>query len=493
MLKKAKQKQFAIEMVQLEQLVPDDHLLRKIDRYIDFEFISDKVSHLYCPDNGRPALDPVMLFKIIFLGYLFGVRSERQLMREIEVNLAYRWFLGLSLTDTIPDASTLSQNRRRRFTGTDVYQQIFDEIVEQAVKAGLVGGKLLFTDSTHLKASANKTKHDLVEVALTPVEYLQALEADITADRTKRGKRPLKDKDDDDTPPSKQKKISRTDPDSGYMVRDGKPKGFFYLDHRTVDGKHAIITDSYATHAALHDSRPYLQRLDRQRARFGFDVSAVGLDAGYSTTAICKGLVERGIEGLIGYRRPNKPKGMMPKRLYKYDQQQDVYICPEGQWLAYATTDRNGYRHYRSDPAHCRLCARLQSCTRNSKAQKSVTRHIWQGYKEQVDRNRLTLWGKHLYRRRAETVERSFADAKQLHGHRYARMRGINKVKEQCLMAATAQNMKKIALLLHRKTLYCLFRPRKDKISPLKAFNRFIMATCEKSTLQSHNTCEMIA
>ena len=110
--------QSELEMVTLESLVPSDHLLRKIEQVIDFEFIRDKVAHLYCPDNGRPALDPVILFKALFIGYLFGIRSERQLMREIEVNVAYRWFLGLRLTDKVPDASTISQNRRRPLSGT---------------------------------------------------------------------------------------------------------------------------------------------------------------------------------------------------------------------------------------------------------------------------------------------------------------------------------------------------------------------------------------
>ena len=116
----------------IESLVPADHLLRKIDAVVDFEFIRERVRHLYCDDNGRPALDPVVLFKLLFLGYLFGIRSERQLMREVQCNAAYRWFLRLKLTDKVPDASTLSQNRRRRFRDSDVYQEIFDEIVELA-------------------------------------------------------------------------------------------------------------------------------------------------------------------------------------------------------------------------------------------------------------------------------------------------------------------------------------------------------------------------
>ena len=132
MLREHDNKQIDMEFVCIEELVPKDHLLRKIDRVVDFDFIRDKVKDLYCADNGRPAVDPVVLFKMLFLGYLFGVRSERQLVREIQVNVAYRRFIGYGLSDKIPDASTFSQNRRRRFTESMVYQEIFDEIVLQA-------------------------------------------------------------------------------------------------------------------------------------------------------------------------------------------------------------------------------------------------------------------------------------------------------------------------------------------------------------------------
>ena len=150
--------QHELEMVTLEQLVPKDHLLRLIDRHIQFDFIRERTAHLYCADNGRPALDPVLLFKMLFIGYLFGIRSERQLIKEIQVNVAYRWFLGLRLTDKVPDASTLSQNRRRRFVGTDIEQAIFDAIVEQAIKHGLIGGRVFYSDSTHLKASRSEER-----------------------------------------------------------------------------------------------------------------------------------------------------------------------------------------------------------------------------------------------------------------------------------------------------------------------------------------------
>jgi transposase len=448
MLKKPELQQQELEMVSIEWLVPEKHLLRQVDRTVDFSFIRDRVKHLYCEDNGRPALDPVVLFKLLLLGYVYGVRSERQLMREVEVNVAYRWFLGLKLRDKVPDASTLSQNRRRRFTESTIYQEIFDEIVLLAVQKGLASGAVLYTDSTHLKANANKNRFDLAEVQVKPQEYLAALDAAIGEDRAAHGKAPLKARVAEAE--TKEIKVSRTDKDSGYMVRDGKPKGFFYLDHRTVDGRHAIITDTHVTPANVHDSVPYLGRLDRQRERFGFNVRAVGVDAGYAAAAITQGLEERNIYGVIGYRTPTHRDGYFYKRDYRYDEELDVYLCPNGQLLSYRTTNREGYRQYHSDPDKCRNCPLRQKCTQSSNSTKVVTRHVWEASRERIDQHRLHRVGKRIYKRRKETVERSFADAKQLHGHRYARMRGLTRVQQQCLLAATAQNIKKMALLLSR-------------------------------------------
>jgi len=449
MLKPLEDQQQEFELVSICSLVPESHLLRKVDGAVDFSFIRDRVKHLYCEDNGRPALDPVVLFKLLLLGYLYGVRSERQLMREVEVNVAYRWFLGLKLRDKVPDASTLSQNRRRRFAESTIYQEIFDEIVLLAVNKGLASGTVLYTDSTHLKANANKNKFDLAEVEVKPQEYLAALDRAIREDRVAHGKAPLKQQPEAE-PETRQIKVSRTDKDSGYMVRDGKPKGFFYLDHRTVDGRHAIITDTHVTPATVHDSVPYLGRLDRQRERFGFDIRAVGVDAGYAVAAITQGLEERNIYGVIGYRTPTHRDGYFYKREYQYNEKLDVYICPNGQLLNYRTTNREGYRQYHSDPERCASCPVRQKCTQSSNATKVVTRHVWEASRERMDQHRLSRVGKRIYKRRKETVERSFADGKQLHGHRYARMRGLNRVQQQCLLAAAAQNIKKIALLISR-------------------------------------------
>lgn len=217
-----------------------------------------------------------------------------------------------------------------------------------------------------------------------------------------------------------------------------------------MDGAHALITDIHVTPANLHDSVPYLGRLDRMRERFGFEVGAVGLDAGYFTPAICKGLVERDIYGVIGYRRPNHRDGYFYKREYAYDPVRDGYVCPAGEFLPYRTTNRLGYREYASSSSQCAQCPMRGQCTQSAAGVKVITRHVWEDFKEVVAAHRLTDEGKALYKRRKETVERSFADAKELHGHRYARFRGLAKVRAQCLLAGACQNMKKIARLLAR-------------------------------------------
>lgn len=446
MLQEPSPHQYELEMVTMEQLVPKDHLVRKIDRAIDFEFIRDEVAHLYCKDNGRPPVDPVRLFKIILLGYLFGIKSERQLVKEIEVNVAYRWFLRMSLTEKVIHASTLSQNRIRRFNGTDVFERIFNHIVVQAMEKGLVAGQELYTDSTHLKASANKNKHVNKLRPVSAGAYLEMLDEDIACDRKAEGKKPFKDaplKTD-----VKNTKVSTTDPESGFMTRDNKPQGFFYLDHRTVDGKHGIIVDTYTTPGNVNDSQPYIHRLDHTLAQFNLNPIAVGIDAGYFTAPVAESLERRSILGVFGYRRPSRTKNTFKKKHFTYDKKTDTYRCPKGQTLIYKTTTRAGYRTYHSDPKQCAFCPVRNDCTQSKTMQKVITRHLYTDAVERANEMRLSRYGKKIYKRRSETVERSFADAKQHHGHRYARFRGLANVQMQCWLAAAAQNIKKIALVV---------------------------------------------
>ena len=465
-------KQTKMEFITIDQLVPQDHLLRKIDKHIDFSFINEICRPYYCKDNGRPAVEPEILFKMLFIGYLYGIRSERRLLEEVNVNMAYRWFLGYGLTDKLPDASVIWQNRRRRYRHTDVPQQIFDEIVRQAIAAGLVSGKTLYSDSTHLKANANKNKFENITIEVTPKAYLKELDKAIAEDRKKHGKKPLKKKGGDDDggsgsesskePETKQIKSSKTDPESGFMHRDGKPQGFFYLDHRTVDKRANIITDVYVTPGNVNDVDPYIERLKVQIEKFKFEVKEVGLDAGYNTVYICKDLCDMGIKAAVGYRRGVHQKRKYGKSKFAYIKDWDVYICPERCYLEYRTTNREGYREYRANESHCTNCLRKEKCLAAKQKVKMLYRHVWEDYKYTQHEYTLSEAGKEVYSGRKETIERSFADSKELHGLRYCHMRGLAGVREQCLLTAAAQNIKKISLLLSKKFL--------PEGSPLTAF-----------------------
>lgn len=252
---------------------------------------------------------------------------------------------------------------------------------------------------------------------------------------------------------SKETKVSTTDPESGYMVRDGKPEGVFYLDHRTVDHKYNIITDVHVTAGNVHDSAPYVARLKYILERFGFEktLEAVALDAGYFTSYICKKLQEKDIYAVVGGRAFTPVKGLIAKWRFKFDPEKNVYVCPQKHELKYSTTDRKGYRQYKSDPSHCAKCPLLQECTRSKNKQKVITWHVWQESKEWVKQNGRSKSGKYLYRLRYQTIERSFEDAKELHGLRYCRFRGQMMVQQHALMTAICQNVKKIANILAKK------------------------------------------
>lgn len=448
MLNSRSHTQNEVEFVLLDELVPANHLLRKIDKHIDFSFILDKVRPYYSHDQGRPSLDPLILFKMMFIGYLYGIRSERQLEREIQVNLAYRWFLGLKISDPVPHHSTISWNRCNRFKDTTVFQDIFDEIVLLAIHHKMVGGRVLFTDSTHLKANANKHQFTRETVKVETREYVEVLNKAIEEDRAAHGKKPLKKKEEEEE--TKEIRISTTDPDCGFMSRDNKQEMFCYLDHRTTDMKFNIITDAFVTPGNVHDSVPYLSRLDRQMERFQFKVEAVALDSGYLTNPICKGIIDRNIFGVIAHRRYSPVKGLFPKWKFTYDQKADWYTCPNGETLTYRTTNREGYREYKSSAKQCKDCPLLSQCTRSKNQVKVVTRHVWEENKEKIRLNRLSKSGKVLYKFRKEKVERSFADSKELHGLRYCRLRGIKKAAEQVLLTAACQNIKKIAMHLSK-------------------------------------------
>ena len=260
--------QSEIVFMTMEEMVPEDSLFRKIDKYIDFTFIYDEVKDLYSEDNGRPSIDPVVLFKIVFIQALDGLKSMRQTCKKIKVDAEYRWFLNIPFGQDTPHFSTFSKNYERRFKDSDVFENIFINIVKQAIKYKLIDGTIFYTDSTHKKANANKNKYeDVVEEVVK--ERRKWLEEEINEERRQQGKKEFTYEDKKET---KHVKVSTTDKESGYYHRDNKEKGFMYLDHRTTDDKCNIIVDCYVTKGNVHDSGPFIERCEYIKKTFGFDI-----------------------------------------------------------------------------------------------------------------------------------------------------------------------------------------------------------------------------
>ena len=367
-----------VQMVSLDQLVPQDHLLRKIDKAVDFSFIYDLVEEKYSADTGRPSLDPVMLIKIPLIQYMYGIKSMRQTIKEIEVNVAFRWFLGLDFYDDVPHFSTFGKNYKRRFEGTDLFEQIFVQILMQCMSHSLVSTDEVFIDATHVKACANRKKAKNILVAKNAARfYDEALKQEIQSDRESHGKKPLKDdedKDDDDsdnTPGGtggegssdlKERKVSTTDPESGWFHKGEHKEVFAYAVEAACDKNGWIL--GYTIHPGNeHDSMTFPTLFEKLSCLFKLD--KLILDAGYKTPAIAKLLLDANLTPVFPYKGQGGKKGFMKKNEYVYDEYHDCYICPENQILTYRTTNREGYREYKSNGNICANCPRLNECTKS--------------------------------------------------------------------------------------------------------------------------------
>lgn len=449
MTKNIMSNQQKMELVMLEQLVKPNHLLRKIERTIDFTFIYDVVEELYSQETGRPSVDPVVLFKMELIQKLYGIRSLRRLVDDVHHNMAYRWFLGYGITDSIPDHSVFSQNKIRRYRDSSKYQEIFELVVKQAIEKGLVKGKIVYTDSTHIRANASNSKFQSEEVEII-VSKNKNLDR-INSVRERHGQKPLKEKED--SIKTKHKKVSTTDPDCAFMRRDRKPTGFYFLDHVTVDSAYNIILDAFITAGNVHDAVPYLERLDYINESYDFpkELKYACADAGYFNNNVLLGLKERNLKPIICPTKFQKKPGKDSKYWFSYDLIEDVYICREGYLLEYKTTKRDGYSEYLSDEETCRNCPKKTQCLLGANTIRTIRRHVNDEYKDEARAALKEEKGKNLYDRRKETVERVFADAKELHGFRYAHFRGQEKVQTEAYLVAIAQNIKKMAIVLDAK------------------------------------------
>ena len=387
MLERGKMDRDLVEFVVIDQLVPKAHLLRKIDAAVDFTQLYEMVEPLYCEDNGRPSIDPVVLFKMVLIQHLYGLPSLRRTAEEVSANNCYRWFLGYPLQEETPHFSTVSYNFRHRFTD----------------------------DDNDPPASPRKHKDNTSKKKL--------------ARRKKQGFRTVTK--------------SVTDPDCGLFVKGEHKRQFAYEAHTARD-KNGFVLETVVTPGNVHDSVAFDEVYDKVTENFP-QVEAVVADAAYKTPHICKKVFDDGRVLSTAYKRPQTMKNGHEWWKYVYDEFYDCVICPEYQPLKYSTTNRDGYREYRSDPNICAVCPTRERCTHSRDCIKTVQRHIWKDYEELADDARYTPVYAQLYKCRKETIERVFADAKEKHAMRYTQYRGLAQVTNWVKLKFAAMNLKKMA------------------------------------------------
>ena len=442
MFKKSKMKRDVVEVVNTDALVPQEHLLRKIDQAIDFEAVYDFVEALYCSDNGRPSADPVVLIKMVFIQHFYGIPSLRQTVRDIEMNIAYRWFLGIPLNEPIPHFATISYAFRHRFTET-VVEQIFTWVLSEVERAGYLKPEVVFVDATHIKANANLKKKVKRAIPGAAKTYEAQLFEEVNQDREKHGKKPF-----NGPKPPKERGVneSTTDPESGIFQKGEHRQCFAYSAH-TVCERNNFVLEVTVTPGNVHDSQAFDALYQRVTTRYPM-IRVITGDAGYKTPWIAKQIFEDGRIPSLPYKRPMTKKGFYPKYEYVYDVYNDWILCPNHQTLYDSTTHRQGYQIYKSIPFNCEQCPaeKRRHCTKSKTFEKTVNRHIWEDYLERAEDVRHSPLGKISYALRSQTIERVFADAKEKHAMRYTLYRGLKAVTNWVRLKVAAMNLKKLAL-----------------------------------------------
>ena len=466
MLERGKLDPGVVEIVDTESLVPAEHLLRKIDAAVDFNRVYEMVEALYSEDNGRPSVDPVVLFKMVLIQHLYGLPSLRRTAEEVNLNVAYRWFLGYTLQEETPHFSTVSYNFRHRFTAETV-DRVFAWILEEVAEAGYLSPKAVFIDGSHIKANANTKKQVKAAIPVASKHYAQELMEEVNADRETHGKKPFDD--EPPIPPKKRKdntsrkKLARrkkdkvrmvtksvTDPDCGLFVKGSHKRQFAYEAHTACD-KHGFVLETVVTPGNVHDSVAFDEVYDKVAEAFP-EAEVIVADSAYKTPHICKKVFDDGRILSTAYKRPQTMKGGHEWWKYVYDEFYDCVICPEYQVLKYATTNRDGYKEYKSDPRICADCPTRELCTHSKDCVKTVQRHVWKDYEDLADDARYTPKYRDLYKQRKETIERVFADAKEKHAMRYTQYRGLAQVTNWVKLKFAAMNLKKYAKWLWKDT-----------------------------------------
>jgi transposase len=425
----------------LDDRVPKDHLLRRIDCFV-MTALADMHERLkpYYSEIGRPSVDPELMIRMLIVGYCYGLRSERRLTQEVELHLAYRWFCRLDLDDKVPHHSTFSENRLHRFRESDVFRHIFERVVVACMAAGLVKGEGFAVDASVMEANASRYHGKAPdEIAWAEPErqtravkeYLAALQADAEANPDRK-------------PP---KVISPSDPCSAWTAKANKRVQFGYGLNYLIDIENTVIVDVEATPARTYDevaaTKTMIERTDK---RLGLKPKRLAADTAYGTGKFLGWLIGAGITPHIPvWDKSTREDGTLSRSDFRWDKRRGVYICPNNKVLHTSGTVHEGHTLlYRASKLDCDVCALKARCCPKQLARK-IPRDV---HEEARDVARQLMGTKAFLRSRDERkrVEMRFAHLKIHHGFERMRLRGLSGARDEFHLAAIVQNLKTLAL-----------------------------------------------
>ena len=425
----------------LDDHVPAGHLLRRIDGLLDFGFVREALAASYST-SGRPSIDPELMLRMLLIGYLFGIRSERRLCEEVHLNLAYRWFCRLDLADRVPDHSTFSKNRHGRFRACDLHRLLFEPVVARCDAAGLVAGRDLAVDGSTIMADASREKKlkgaDAADelragesISRPVAEYLAALDAALPPDP-------------DEPATVNPTSISPTDPQAALTCKHG-PARYAYAINPLLDLDTDCILDVEATPARFSSEVAATRTLlSRAGTTLGITPESLAADKAYGSGPLLSWLIDRKITPYIPViDRSRQRDAFFTRDAFHYDREADAYRCPADKPLGYCGTKRaSQVRVYRSHVAYCAGCELKPRCTVSRK--RSITRLVSEDARDTVR----ALAGTDAYvhaRRRRQRIERVFGHLKRNLGLRTLKLRGLAGAAEEFTMAAAAYNLQLLA------------------------------------------------
>jgi transposase len=409
----------------LRDLIPGDHVLVRIDRVLDLGWLRAEVADRYCADNGRPGIDPEVAVRLMLAGFLLGIVHDRRLMREAQVNLAIRWFIGYALHEALPDHSSLTRIRQR--WGEDMFRRVFVRVVRQCQAAGLVSAETVHIDASLIRAD--------VSMDALVARHLDAVEVANEAERDARTS-------------GKFKKLCRTDPDATMATSSKAPLRPAYKQHTAVDDLAGVVVDVEIVTGEEHDTGRFEERLDAIEDTLGAPPDRITADTIYGVGRVYAVLEDRQIEAVIPPLRTPRRNGAQgfPTERFKFDPHHDVVRCPAKQRLSPRNSTKSG-RWYRADRRDCALCPLKAQCLPQGAPSRRV--HIVTNHAAILRARRKRLaWGEDdhaIYTRHRWRVEGTHGTAKTLHGLARATRRGLENMRIQALLTAIAMNLKKLA------------------------------------------------